>query len=131
FRLVFIAWLSSAVITSALGIAGYLDAFPGAAVFTLYGRASGAFEDPNVFGPFLVLPAIFMMHRLMTGSVLATPVYAVPLLVLVAGIFFSFSRGAWGLFAASAIMMVGGLFLQSASGLFRIRVVIMSLVAVA
>jgi len=130
FRLIFIAWLASAVITSTLGIAGYFNAFPGASAFTLYDRASGAFQDPNVFGPFLVLPAIFMLHRLMSGSVLRMPLYAVPLLVVVGGIFFSFSRGAWGLFAASAVMLMGGLFLQSASGLFRLRVVVMSIVAV-
>jgi O-antigen ligase len=130
FRLIFVAWLSSAVITATLGIAGYFDAFPGASAFTLYGRASGAFQDPNVFGPFLVLPAIFMLHRLMSGSVARMPLYAAPLLVLVAGIFLSFSRGAWGLLAASSAMLMAGLFLQSASGLFRLRVAVMSAVAV-
>ncbi len=130
FRLIFMAWLASAMITSMLGIAGYFNAFPGASVFTLYGRASGAFQDPNVFGPFLVLPAIFMLHRLMSGSIARMPLYAAPLLIVVGGIFFSFSRGAWGLFGASAILLMGGLFLQSASGLFRLRVVVMSILAV-
>jgi O-antigen ligase len=100
-------------------------------MFTRYDRAAGAFEDPNVFGPFLVLPAIYMLYRLMTGSVAGMAFYAVPLLLLTGGIFFSFSRGAWGLFGASAILLIGGLFLQSASGLFRLRVVVMSLLAVA
>ena len=130
FPLIFRAWLAAAILTSILGIAGYFHAFPGAEVFTLYDRAAGAFQDPNVFGPFLVLPGIFMLHRLMTGSVARMPLYAVPLLIVTGGIFFSFSRGAWGLFAASAILLVGGLFLQSASGLFRLRVVVMSIVAV-
>jgi O-antigen ligase len=130
FRLIFKAWLAAAMLTSALGIAGYFNAFPGASAFTLYGRASGAFQDPNVFGPFLVLPAIYMLHRLMTGRIARMPVYAVPLLIVVGGIFFSFSRGAWGLFAAASVMLVAGLFLQSASGLFRLRTVMMSLVAV-
>jgi O-antigen ligase len=130
FPVIFRAYLAAAVLTSILGIAGYFHAFPGAEAFTLYDRAAGAFQDPNVFGPFLVLPAIYMLHRLMSGSVLRMPLYAVPLLILTGGIFFSFSRGAWGLFAASAIMLMAGLFLQSASGLFRLRVVVMSLLAV-
>ena len=130
FRLIFNAYLAAAVLTSLLGIAGYFHAFPGATAFTLYDRASGAFQDPNVFGPFLVLPAIYMLHRLVTGSVTKMPLYAMPLLIVVGGIFFSFSRGAWGLFAAAAIMLMGGLFLQSASGLFRLRVVVMSVLAV-
>jgi O-antigen ligase len=124
------AWVLAAVATATLGIAGYFHAFPGAEMFTRYDRAAGAFEDPNVFGPFLVLPAIFMLYRLMTGSIAKMPLYAVPLLILVGGIFFSFSRGAWGLFAAAAIMLIAGLFLQTASGMFRLRIVVMSIVAV-
>jgi O-antigen ligase len=131
FKLIFRAWTVSAVFTATLGIAGYFHAFPGAELFTRYDRAAGAFEDPNVFGPFLVLPAIYMLYRLMTGSIARMPLYAVPLLLLTGGIFFSFSRGAWGLFAAAAILLIAGLFLQSASGMFKLRVLVMSLLAVA
>jgi O-antigen ligase len=130
FKLIFQAWTLSAVVTATLGIAGYFHAFPGADVFTLYDRAAGAFQDPNVFGPFLVLPATYMLYRLMTGSIARMPLYAVPLLLLCGGIFFSFSRGAWGLFAAAAILLIGALFLQSSSGLFRLRIVVMSVMAV-
>ena len=35
--------------------------FPGAEMFTKYDRAAGAFQDPNVFGPFLVLPGIYLL----------------------------------------------------------------------
>ena len=130
FRVIFNAWVLAAVATATLGIAGYFHAFPGAEAFTRYDRAAGAFEDPNVFGPFLVLPAIFMLYRLMTGSIAKMPLYAVPLLILAGGIFFSFSRGAWGLFAAAAILLIAGLFLQTASGMFRLRIVVMSILAV-
>jgi O-antigen ligase len=130
YKLIFQAWTVSAVVTATLGIAGYFHAFPGAEVFTLYDRAAGAFQDPNVFGPFLVAPATYMLYRLMTGSIARMPLYAVPLLLLVGGIFFSFSRGAWGLFAAAAILLIGALFLQSMSGRFRLRIVVMSVVAV-
>jgi O-antigen ligase len=57
------------------------------------------------------------------------PLLAMPLLVITAGIFFSFSRGAWGMFAVSAILLTGALFLQSASGMFRLRVVVMTIAA--
>ena len=36
-----------------------------------------------------------------------------PLLIIAAGIFLSFSRGAWGLFVASAILLSGALFLRA------------------
>jgi O-antigen ligase len=117
------------VATSLLGTAGYFHAFPHAEIFTKYDRAAGAFQDPNVFGPFLVLPGIYLLYLLLTGQVTRMPLLAVPLLIISAGIFFSFSRGAWGMFAVSAILLTGCLFLQSASGMFRLRVVIMTLAA--
>ena len=102
YRVIFVSYVIAAVVTSMLGMLGYFDALPGGEIFTKFGRAAGAFQDPNVFGPFLALPGIYLLHRHMTGSVARMPLYAVPLLIIVAGIFFSFSRGAWGLFAVSA-----------------------------
>ena len=131
YRVIFLAWLAAALITSILGIIGYFGLVPGSEIFTKYERAAGAFQDPNVFGPFLTLPGIYLLHRLLTGSAARMPLNAVLLLVVVAGIFLSFSRGAWGLFGFSAILLTGALFLQSASGVFRLRIVIMSIAAVA
>jgi O-antigen ligase len=131
YRLIFIAYVVSAVATSLLGIAGYFHAFPGAEMFTKYDRAAGAFQDPNVFGPFLVLPGIYLLYLLLTGPVTRMPLLAMPLLIITAGIFFSFSRGAWGMFAVSAVLLTGCLFLQSASGMFRLRVVVMTIAALA
>lgn len=129
YRVIFLAYVIAAVSTSLLGILGYFHAFPGADMFTKYERAAGAFQDPNVFGPFLALPGIYLLHRLLTGSPAKMFIYAVPLLIIVGGIFFSFSRGAWGLFGASAILLTGALFLQSSSGRFRLRIVVMSVAA--
>ena len=131
FRPIFLAWILAAVSTATLGILGYFGILPGTEIFTRYDRAAGAFEDPNVFGPFLTLPGIYLLYRLMTGRVALMPAYAIPLLIIAAGIFLSFSRGAWGLFGASSVMLVACLFLQTASGIFRLRIVIMTIAAVA
>lgn len=130
YRVIFLAYVMSAVLTSLLGIAGYFHAFPGAEIFTKYDRATGAFQDPNVFGPFLVLPGIYLLYLLLTGPISRMPLLAVPLLIITAGIFFSFSRGAWGMFGVSVILLTGALFLQSASGKFRLRVAVMTIAAV-
>jgi len=130
FRPIFLAWLAAGVSTATLGILGYFNAFPGASIFTRYERAAGAFEDPNVFGPFLALPAIYLLYRMVTGRPYLMPVYAVPLLILIGGIFFSFSRGAWGLFGFSAVLLMAALFIGNTSGVFRLRIVLMSLLAV-
>ena len=131
YRLIFRAWIAAAIITSTLGIVGYFGLMPGAEMFTKFGRAAGAFQDPNVFGPFLALPGIYLLYLVLTGNPTKMVLYAVPLLIVVAGIFFSFSRGAWGLFGAAAIMLTAALFLQSTNGRFRLRIVAMSIAAVA
>lgn len=127
---IFWAWVWGAVATTFLGIAGYFGLTPGG-MFTLYGRAAGAFKDPNVFGPFLVLPAIFMLQRIMASRLSALPFYGAILLILFAGIFLSFSRGAWGLFLFCAAAIVGAMALQSTSNLFRLRIAVMAFVAIA
>lgn len=129
YRVIFPAYVTAAVATSMLGILGYFHAFPGAEMFTKYERAAGAFQDPNVFGPFLTLPGIYLLYRVLTGRPAKMLLYAVPLLIIVGGIFFSFSRGAWGLFGASSVLLTTGLFLQSNSGAFRLRIVVMSIAA--
>ncbi|MBL8576300.1 MAG: O-antigen ligase family protein [Mesorhizobium sp.] len=131
YSLIFRSWIVAAVVTSMLGIIGYFGLLPGSEIFTKYDRAAGAFQDPNVFGPFLALPGIYLLYLVLTGNPLKMMLYAVPLLVVLAGIFLSFSRGAWGLFAFAAILLTATLFLQSNSGKFRLRIALMSIAAVA
>src|SRR3954470_21928294 len=59
--------IAGAVIAALAGIAGYLRLTPGE-LFTLYGRAAGTFKDPNVFGAFLVLPALFCLQSVVSDS---------------------------------------------------------------
>ena len=61
---------------------GYFHAFPGAEIFTHYDRATGAFQDPNVFGPFLVLPGIYLLYRHPDRPISRMPLLAVPLLII-------------------------------------------------
>lgn len=68
-RIIQNGYIVSAIFVATIGIAGYFHLFPGAAYFTLYDRARGTFQDPNVFGPFLVLPTVLLIHRLLRGPV--------------------------------------------------------------
>lgn len=129
YRLIFMSWIAAALVTGSLGIGGYFGVIPGAEMFTRYDRAMGAFQDPNVFGPFLALPAVYLLYRILTGNPLRMPFYAGAFVVIVAAIFLSFSRGAWGLFAASSVLLTGALFIQSTSSLFRLRLILMALLA--
>ena len=105
------AYLASALVVGALGIAGYFGY--GHAIFTLYGRAKGTFQDPNVFGPFLVLPWTVLVHTLITRPVLERPFWRqagrlAALAVLTLAILLSFSRAAWGLAVLTSSASVFG-----------------------
>lgn len=126
---IFRAWALAAAATTVLGIAGYFGLTPGG-MFTLYGRAAGAFKDPNVFGPFLVPPILFLFHRMLVGHRLSL-VEAGLLAVLSAGVFFSFSRGAWGLLGFCAVAITFLQAVHSSSNLFRLRVMMAAGLAVA
>lgn len=127
--LIFTAWVAAAVITALLGILGYFHAFPGAEVFTLYDRAKGAFQDPNVFGPYLVAPALYLMYRLLSGSLASAPLAIAGLLVLTLGIFLSFSRAAWGLYLFSALALVIVMLLKERTAAFRLKIFTLTLAA--
>ncbi|WP_244488047.1 O-antigen ligase family protein [Aureimonas sp. Leaf454] len=121
-RLIYNAYLLAALATGALGILGYFNAFPGAAQFTLYERAKGAFQDPNVFGPFLTLPAVYLVQRLVSERLVTAPWKVAALGVLTLAVFLSFSRAAWGLYGGSIVLCVGFLLLKERSAKFRLKI---------
>lgn len=104
-RIIERSYIASAIICSLFGILGYFGAIPGASMFTLYDRAKGLFKDPNVFGPFLVLPLVTLTRSVLTDK-LTRSIWRIPaILILLAGVFLSFSRAAWGM-AALALIVV-------------------------
>lgn len=94
-KLMFNGLTVAAIIAALAGIAGYFTLLPGAEIFTKFGRASGTFKDPNVFGPFLVPATLYALHTALERPLrkAAAPLALAGLLAL--GIFVSFSRGAW------------------------------------
>lgn len=100
------AYILAAMIASLLGIAGYFSAFPGAfELFTSNARATATFKDPNVFGPFLIFPLLILMQQLLVGRIRLHQLAA--LFIIMAGLFLSFSRGAWFHFTVSAVLTIG------------------------
>ncbi len=100
----FRGYVIGAVITSIAGIIGYFGALPGFGAFTLYDRAKGVFQDPNVFGPFLVAPVLYLVYGIFYGT-FTRSLIRIPLLgIILFGLFLSFSRGAWGLTVISALI---------------------------
>jgi len=121
-NLIFRAWVVAAIITSLLGIAGYFNAFPGSHVFTRYNRAMGAFQDPNVFGPYLVAPLLYLLYRMLTGPISRAPLLIAGMAILAFGIFLSFSRAAWGLLVFTPVLLVIVMLLKERSTAFRFKI---------
>jgi O-antigen ligase len=72
-------------------------------------RAEGLFKDPNVYGPFLVPPALFLLEELLTPRLLRfrTSTKALMFTALTLGVLFSYSRAAWAnIVVAIALMLV-------------------------
>lgn len=120
--LIFRAWVAGAIITSILGILGYFHAFPGAEIFTRYDRAMGAFQDPNVFGPYLVAPALYLTYRLLSEPLSKAALYIPGIIILALGVFLSFSRAAWGLFAFAGIALIVVMLLKERTAAFRMKI---------
>lgn len=96
-------YLISAVITVMIGIAAYSKLLPMSEQFLMFDRVKSTFKDPNVFGPFLVFPALFALS--LTELTRVKPLVKVVsfslFILLVSGIVLSFSRAAWGNFGIS------------------------------
>ena len=125
------AYTASCVFSALLGIGGYLELIGNDELFRMYGRASGTFQDPNVFGSFLTLGALYLMHGLLSGTA-RRPVPALAgLVVILAGIFLSFSRGSWGGSVVAVCVMVGSLYATTDSLTLRRRIVLLGLATLA
>jgi O-antigen ligase len=106
-RLLVRAYLVAAVASAALGILALLAPVPGAELLAEGGRARALFQDPNVFGPFLVPALLIVIEEMLHPRLLAArlPVKALLLAVLALAVLFSYSRGAWLNLAVALVVM--------------------------
>lgn len=122
-KLILHGWTFAACIAAAAALIGYFSLLPGAYdLFTKFGRAAGTFKDPNVFGPFLVVPLLYLLHLVLTRPIskVLGPLLLAGLLVLAT--LLSFSRGAW-ITMALAVFAYGYLaYVTAASVMQRERI---------
>jgi len=125
-----VAYVSTACFAAILGAVGYFNMFPGAAeMFAKIGRANGAFKDPNVFGPFLIWPALYTLDRLLVRRIALADLLVAGIILF--GLLLSFSRGAWFHFGVSAMVMIALALLTAPDQKTRIRIVTLTAIAVA
>ncbi len=122
-RLLMNGYMLAAVIVSLIAIASYFRQIPGADSFLLYGRTKATFNDPNVLGPFLVLPGLLAIKRTLSFRLKDLIVGGFQVSVIAIAVLLSFSRGAWGHFAGSALIFVGLIFVVSNDPRERARII--------
>lgn len=123
-RLIVRAYVATAIISALIGTYGYLQ---GNAALTLYGRAKALFNDPNVFGPFLILPAMYCLQHVLIGKRRDAILGGIAFMILFVGVFASFSRAAWGHLAASAAAVYLLVFFLEAHAREKVRMLMIAL----
>lgn len=122
------AYILTAVIVAGAGIVGYLNVIPYAhKLFAPEGRALGFFKDPNVYGPFMIWPAMVLMERMLVHRLRLLDVLMLG--VLVVALLLAFSRGAWFHFAVSALVLAVLAFITTRRTNTRLRIIFVSAVA--
>ena len=124
-------YVASAVLASIVAIVTWARLVPGSDFFILNGRSLGTFKDANVFGPFLILPAMLVIQRLLAGHYRSLLVNVGIVLLIGAALLLGFSRGAWGHFAASLALMFILTFFTVPTHRERVRLLIIGAIGLA
>jgi hypothetical protein len=120
--------LAAGLIASLVAVMAYFRLFGELSdIFLLYGRARGTFNDPNVLGAFLVLPALVAFQRMLTARLSSALHAAVLLIVMLAALFLSFSRAAWGQFGFTAMLLMAITFATSSAPSKRLRIALIAI----
>lgn len=117
-------YVAAAALAALGGIAGYFDIAGLGDFLTLYNRAASTFKDPNVFGTFLILPIALLAQDLLLGR-RRVLLHGALLMLLVFGLFLSFSRGAWANLVLTLVLLALLTFLTTAEAWLRTRIVLL------
>jgi hypothetical protein len=124
-------YMAAALTASFIAIAAYFHLFGGLSdTFLLYERARATFNDPNVLGAFLVLPGLLLFQRILVGRPSAVIGNSLLLLLLLGGLFLSFSRAAWGQLAFCALLVMILSFITAGSARERFRIIVIAIFGV-
>ena len=131
-RLVLHAYQWAAFVAALAGVAGYFGLFPGAGeLFTKFGRATGTFKDPNVYGPFLIPALLYALHQCLTRPLHRIAVSATMVLFLGFAVLLSFSRGAWFNLAVAVAIYGYCSFICAPTNRQRLKMIALGLVGAA
>jgi hypothetical protein len=123
--------MMAAVFASIIAILAYFRALgPVSSLFLQYDRAQATFNDPNVLGAFLILPALLALQRILNGRLGDAFRAALLFGLLAVAVLLTFSRAAWGLLAFTAALLMFFTFVTSRSPNERARIVLIAIAGV-
>ncbi len=132
FAPIFSAYVFAACLSVLIGAAAYFGFIPALADSLLFaGRVKALFKDPNVFGPFLVVGALYTLLRTETEKGYSRAWWVFLWGIISFGVLLSFSRAAWGNYVLSVplyILAVGG---ANVRRKFRVLVPVLAVLALA
>lgn len=104
---IFLGYTFAAIASSLLGLLAYFNLIPMSDLYIKYGRATGLFKDPNVFGPFMIPIVLYSLHKLEGEMVLKKRFFWInTFLITSVAVFLSYSRAAWGSYILSIFIYV-------------------------
>ena len=123
-------YTAAALVAALAAIAGYFHLLGGLSdLFMLYDRARGTFNDPNVLGAFLVLPAALQLQRVLTERPVMRS--GICLAVLLVALLLTFSRAAWGQLVLVGLIVVALSLASARNGRLRLRILSLAVVGAA
>ncbi|MCC2096648.1 MAG: hypothetical protein KDJ29_07130 [Hyphomicrobiales bacterium] len=119
------AFAASCIVSAIIGLMGFADVAGLRATRTAYeGRVNGLFKDPNAFGSYMILGAVYLLHLLALGRAKRFWLTAIGYALVMMGIFLSFSRGSIGATIIGSLLAVTMGYLTCGSPKIRQRIVI-------
>ena len=130
-RIIVAGYAVAGATSALLGLAALLVGLPGGDQLVGDGRVQALFQDPNVFGPFLVPIALILLEDLLAPRLFALPraLKCALVLLLVLGVALSFSRGAWVNLAVGVVVVLLVVALRRGGGRKALVALLVALVA--
>lgn len=102
------AFTIAGVVSATLAITTYFNFVPLDDWVLFYDRVKGFFKDPNVFGPYLVITAVYALHRVQTKGPLSHKLpWLASCLISSLGVLLCYSRSAWINYALTLLLFFG------------------------
>lgn len=103
------AYVSAAILCVIIGLLSYFKIIGFQHYLLLSGRPKGLFKDPNVFGPYVIAPALFALAGVICkGRGLRSGfIHGISLAITTGGVILSYSRACWINYAVCLVVYIG------------------------